>query len=154
MRNKLKYHEFLRKRVNTNPQRGPFHYRAPAKIMWRAIRGMLPHKSKRGAEALARLKVFEGVPPPYDKFKRVVVPGALRVLRLKPGHKFTVLNRLSSEVGWKHSEVVKKLEERRKVKAAAYYSRKKALSVLKTKAAANAKQAVASAQAVLSQSGF
>lgn len=40
--------------------------RAPSKILWRTVRGMLPHKLKRGAEALDRLKVFEGVPPPYD----------------------------------------------------------------------------------------
>jgi large subunit ribosomal protein L13Ae len=48
---------------------------------------MIPHKTKRGAEALNRLKVFEGIPAPYDKKKRMVVPCALRVLRLKPGRK-------------------------------------------------------------------
>ncbi len=42
-------------------------FRAPSKILWRTVRGMLPHKLKRGAEALDRLKVFEGIPPPYDK---------------------------------------------------------------------------------------
>ena len=44
---------------------------------------MLPHKLHRGKEAMGRLKVFEGIPPPYDKKKRVVVPSALRTLRLK-----------------------------------------------------------------------
>jgi ribosomal protein L13 len=29
--------------------------------------GMIPHKTKRGMEAMNRLKVFDGVPPPYDK---------------------------------------------------------------------------------------
>lgn len=29
--------------------------------------GMIPHKTKRGAEAMNRLKVFDGVPHPYDK---------------------------------------------------------------------------------------
>ena len=28
---------------------------------------MLPHKTKRGQAALDRLKVFDGIPPPYDK---------------------------------------------------------------------------------------
>lgn len=28
---------------------------------------MLPHKTKRGQAALERLKVFDGIPPPYDK---------------------------------------------------------------------------------------
>lgn len=43
---------------------------------------MLP-STIRGREALFRLKVFEGIPPPFDKRKRKVVPAALRVLRLK-----------------------------------------------------------------------
>lgn len=39
---------------------------------------MIPHKTKRGAAALERLKAFEGVPSPYDKVKRVVIPDALK----------------------------------------------------------------------------
>jgi hypothetical protein len=39
---------------------------------------MIPHKTKRGAAALARLKVYEGVPTPYDKIKRMVIPDALK----------------------------------------------------------------------------
>ena len=154
MRNKLKYHEFLKKRVNTNHTRGPFHLRAPAKMLWRAIRGMLPHKTPRGAQAMANLKVFEGVPPPYDKVKRVVVPEALRVLRLKPGRKYTVLGRLSTEVGWKHAQAVKVLEEKRKVKATAYYNRKKALLRLKSKAATNTTATTAPLATSLAASGF
>lgn len=92
---------------------------------------------------MERLKVFEGVPPPYDKKQRMVVPQALRVLRLKPGRKYCTVGRLSHEVGWKYQDVVARygwslslafawsltfdrLEERRKVKSAAYYERKKA----------------------------
>ena len=59
-RNKLKYLEYLRKRMNTNPKKGPYHFRAPSKIFWKAVRGMLPHKLHRGKEALDRLKTFEG----------------------------------------------------------------------------------------------
>lgn len=70
---------------------------------------MIPHKSARGAAAMERLKVFEGVPPPYDKKKRVVVPQALRVLRLKPGRKYCTVGRLSHEVGWKYQDVVARL---------------------------------------------
>lgn len=33
--------------------------------------GMIPHKTKRGAEAMNRLKVFDGVPPPYDKVSKL-----------------------------------------------------------------------------------
>ena len=52
---------------------------------------MTPHKTARGAAALERLKLFEGVPPPYDRKKRMVVPDALRVLRLKPGRKYCTI---------------------------------------------------------------
>lgn len=75
---------------------------------------MLPHKTKRGQAALERLKVFDGIPPPYDKVmmpclvynfdffvygvtvwplsflpqrKRMVVPAALKIVRLKPSRK-------------------------------------------------------------------
>jgi len=126
-RAKLKYHAYLRKMTRFNPTRGgPFHFRAPSRILYKAIRGMIPHKTARGAAALERLKVFEGVPPPYDKKKRVVVPQALRILRLRPGRKYCTVGRLSHEVGWKYQDVVSRLEERRKVKSKAYYERKKA----------------------------
>jgi hypothetical protein len=69
---------------------------------------MIPHKTARGAAALERLKVFEGVPPPYDKKKKMVVPQALRVLRLQPGRKYCLVGRLSHEVGWKYQDVVEK----------------------------------------------
>ncbi|MPC10576.1 60S ribosomal protein L13a [Portunus trituberculatus] len=39
-RNKLKYLSFLRKRCNVNPKRGPFHFRAPAKIFQRCVRAL------------------------------------------------------------------------------------------------------------------
>jgi len=85
---------------------GPFHFRAPSRIFYKAVRGMIPHKTARGTAAMERLKVFEGVPPPYDKKKRVVVPQALRVLRLRPGRKYCTVGRLSHEVGWKYQDVV------------------------------------------------
>jgi hypothetical protein len=73
---------------------------------------MIPHKTARGAAAMERLKVFEGVPPPYDHVKRVVVPQALRVLRLKPGRKYCTVGRLSHEVGWKYQDVVARLVDK------------------------------------------
>jgi ribosomal protein uL13 len=103
----VKYHAYLRKMTRFNPTRGgPFHFRAPSRIFYKAVRGMIPHKTARGAAAMERLKVFEGVPPPYDKKKRVVVPQALRVLRLRPGRKYCTVGRLSHEVGWKYQDVV------------------------------------------------
>uniref|UniRef100_A0A0B6ZAX1 Large ribosomal subunit protein uL13 n=1 Tax=Arion vulgaris TaxID=1028688 RepID=A0A0B6ZAX1_9EUPU len=128
-RNKLKFLKYLKKRCNVNPARGPFHFRAPSKQFWRVVRGMLPHKTARGKDALERLKVFEGIPPPYDKKKRMVVPSALKVLRLNPARKFCSLDRLSHEVGWKYQRVVATLEAKRKVKSKHFYERKKHLLV-------------------------
>jgi len=136
-RNKLKYAAFIRKRTNTNPTRGPWHYRAPSRILWRVIRGMTPHKTDRAKRAMDRLKVFEGIPHPFDKMKRQVVPGALRTLRLRPGRKFCRLGDLSTQVGWKHNDLIAKLEAKRKEKSAAQYTGRKALTQLRVKAAAN-----------------
>merc|ERR1712211_231698 len=120
-RNKLKYQDFLRKRCNVNPARGPFHFRAPSKIFWRTVRGMVPHKTPR-------------------------------VLRLRPGRNFTRLGRLSHEVGWKYQDTIKALEEKRKVRAAAYYERKKATATLQRKANEQARSAFATP--LLQQTGY
>ena len=86
---------------------------------------------------MEKVKVFEGVPAPYDKVKRMVVPDALKVLRLQHGHKSVRLGDLSEAIGWKHNEVVAELEAKRKVKSAARYAAKKKLIVLRKKAEAS-----------------
>merc|ERR1712032_338109 len=134
-RNKLKFLDKLRKRTNTNPAHGPFHFRAPARIFYRCIRGMIPHKTHRGKCAMERLKCFEGVPEHIASKKRMVVPDAFRITRLKPGRRFCVLGRISDEIGWKRKADVAQLEAARKEKGKAYWATKKAL-LLKHKVAA------------------
>merc|ERR1711915_318381 len=148
-RNKLKFLAYLKKRCNVNPARGPFHFRAPSKQFWRVVKGMLPHKTARGKEALGRLKVFEGIPPPFDKKKRMVVPSALRVLRLNPVRKFCTLDRLSHEVGWKYQSVISTLEARRKVKSKRFFERKRELAALREKAKVNVAPKVQQYQKVI-----
>uniref|UniRef100_A0A2I2Z3L1 60S ribosomal protein L13a n=1 Tax=Gorilla gorilla gorilla TaxID=9595 RepID=A0A2I2Z3L1_GORGO len=80
--------------MNTNP-----FFRTPSCIFRWTVRGMLPHKTKRGQAALDHLQVFDGISPLYDKKKRMVVPAALKVVRLKPTRKFAYLGRLAHEVG-------------------------------------------------------
>ena len=64
-RNKLKWLEAAQKNSNSNPRRGgPWHWRAPSRIFWKTVRGMIPHKTQRGAEAMARLKVRTYLPFP------------------------------------------------------------------------------------------
>jgi large subunit ribosomal protein L13Ae len=136
--NKIKFKHFVAKRTATNPKRGPFHETGPAMLFKRAVRGMIPRKTVRGANALHRLKAMEGIPTPYDKLKRLVVPAALRVMRLKPGRKFTNIGELATQLGWKHAETLSTLEEKRKTKSAAFYERKKAHAMLVREAVAKA----------------
>ncbi|KAI3906245.1 hypothetical protein MKW92_004435 [Papaver armeniacum] len=58
--------------MNSKHSHGPIHIRALAKILWRTICGIIPHKTKRGAA-------------------RMVIP------RLQPGHKYCLLGGLSAE---------------------------------------------------------
>jgi len=136
-RNKLIFEKFLEKRTNTNPRRGPFHFRSPARMLWRTIRGMVPHKTKRGQAALERLQVFEGCPHPFDKMKRVVVPAALRVLRLKPGRKYCRLGDMATAYGWSHNDLIKRLETKRKTRSSQFYQRKRTVGALRSAAVKN-----------------
>ena len=140
--------------MNTNPTKGPYHYRSPARIVWRVIRGMINHTSPRGAEALGRLSTFEGIPAPYDKKKRVVVPSALRTMQLKSGRRYTVLADLSHAYGWKHKELLKKLEDKRKVEAEAFYQKKKAQLALKRQAITEAAGELSEVQTELAAHGY
>merc|ERR1740139_1180108 len=126
IRNKLHMLMKKNKRMSTNPQRGPFHQRAPADIMMRTIRGMLPHKLFRGSAAYQRIKCCDGCPSPFDKIKKMVVPDALRITRLRPGRKYCTLKRLASETGWKYESIVAKHEANRAEKNAKYFEAKKA----------------------------
>eukprot|EP00657_Telonema_sp_P-1_P000715 TRINITY_DN113_c0_g1_i1.p1 TRINITY_DN113_c0_g1~~TRINITY_DN113_c0_g1_i1.p1 ORF type:complete len:117 (-),score=44.02 TRINITY_DN113_c0_g1_i1:128-478(-) len=111
--------------IRDSPTRGPFHHRSPADMLMRTIRGMLPHKHFRGSAALQRIKAVDGMPSPFDKVKKMVVPAALRVTRLRPGRKFCSLKRLATETGWKYQGVVEKYEARRKEKNAKWFEAKK-----------------------------
>jgi large subunit ribosomal protein L13Ae len=133
-RNKLKHHEFLNKRRNTNPRRGPFHFSAPSRIFWRTVRGMLPHKTPKGSAALAKMKVFDGIPFPYDHKRRMVVPEALKILRMKSHRKFCVLGDLAQLVGWTKKDLITSLEEKRKTKAQKFWELKSKKLTARSKA--------------------
>merc|ERR1711862_561303 len=151
-RNKLNFHEFLRKACNTNPRRQFKHFRSPSRMFWRSLRGMTPHKTSRGAAALQRLKVFEGIPYPYDQRKRMVVPEALKVVRIKSHRKTCTLGELSSHFGWEKRDIVETLEAKRKEKSNRFHEMRQ------KKAAARAKQSadgsLKSVNAELAKHGF
>ena len=142
----------MKKRINTNPRRGAKHWRAPSRIFWKALRGMLPHKLPRGAAALGKLKVFEGIPFPYDQKKRMVIPDALRTLRLKARRNFCTLGELATITGWTKGDIVADLETKRKAKSEAWYNAKQKKDDARTKAAQD--KTVAPFNAELAKLGF
>lgn len=123
-------------------------------MVWRTIRGMVHQKTARGQDALSRLSTFEGVPAPYDKQKRVVVPAALRVMRLKPGRDFTIVGVLADSVGWKHKELLTRLEAKRKAEGKEFYEAKKAKAALRKKAEEECAGQLAKVNEVLASNGF
>jgi len=125
VRRKQRWDYYRKKRMNTNPKKGPYHFTQPSRMFWRVVRGMLPHKTTRGKAAFERLKCFEGIPAPYDKVKRAVVPEALKIARLNEGRRFCVLGDLCSQIGWKHSETVKVLEAKRAEAGKDYWEKQK-----------------------------
>ncbi len=72
--------EFLFKKYKERRDRGtykgPFLHREPAKIVKRAIRGMLPYKRERGRKAFQRIKCYAGVPTDFSDKKLETIKNA------------------------------------------------------------------------------
>ena len=83
------------------PERGPFHYRRPDRIVRKTVRGMLPMDKVKGKNALAKLQVFLGVPEELKNQKPESVPDA-ESTKLR-GPQFT-LAELAKEIGWHQVE--------------------------------------------------
>ncbi len=83
------------------PERGPFHYRRPDRIVLKTVRGMLPMKKPKGKNALSNLRVFMGVPEEFKNQAPETLPDA-EASKLK-GPQFT-LGELASQIGWNKGE--------------------------------------------------
>merc|ERR1711912_6162 len=138
IRNKLKLLMKRNKRMNTNPKKGPFHHRSPADMFQRVVRGMLPHKHYRGSAAFQRVKCVEGIPEPFNSVKKMVVPDALRIQRLRPGRKFASLGKLAADLGWGYKDIVQAYEDKRKERNAEWYAKRKGQKSAFLKACAEA----------------
>lgn len=123
-------------------------------MVWRTIRGMVHQKTARGQDAIARLSTFEGIPAPYDKQKRVVVPAALRVMRLKTNRQYTVIGELAHSVGWKHKDLLQRLESKRKEGAKEFHDKKKEKEALRRKAEEACAGELAKVNEVLAAAGY
>ncbi|MCW4024639.1 MAG: 50S ribosomal protein L13 [Candidatus Bathyarchaeota archaeon] len=79
------------------PERGPFHYRRPDRILKKTARGMLPFKQPKGKTAYKRLKVYMGVPLEFKDVNMITFDVA-QASKLKGPH-FT-LSEMAKEIGW------------------------------------------------------
>ena len=62
------------KRQRGSREGGPFFPRRPDHILKRTIRGMLPYKRQRGAEALKCVKVYVGIPVDFQGKPMETIP--------------------------------------------------------------------------------
>jgi large subunit ribosomal protein L13Ae len=84
----------------------------------------------------------------------MVVPAALRIMRIKPGRHYTVVGDLAHSVGWKHKELLVRLESKRKAEAKEFYEAKKAKAALRKKAEAACAGELAKVNEVLAAAGY
>jgi len=73
------------------------------------------------------------------------------MIRLKPGRKFCRIGDLAKSLGWKHSELIQKLETKRITRDAAYFQTKKQLQKIKSKAVADSSAQLSEVNAKLAQ---
>jgi large subunit ribosomal protein L13 len=58
------------------PMVGPYLQRTPEKFVKRTIRGMLPYKQSKGAQALKRIKCYKGVPAEFQGQEAITIKEA------------------------------------------------------------------------------
>ncbi len=87
------------KRARGSREGGPFFPRRPDQIMKRTIRGMLPYKRQRGAEALKRVKCYVGLPAEFAGQEMEVLEEAHLDRLSAPG--FVTLGAISTYLGAK-----------------------------------------------------
>merc|ERR1712178_31003 len=95
-------------------------------------------KTGRGQRAFARLNVYDGCPPPFDRQQKFKIPAALKVTRSKPGRKVASLGWLCQELGWQYAGVVAKLEAKREANGKIYWDNKQKAVAKKAAAAKTA----------------
>lgn len=91
--------EYKITRVRGTTEKGPYFPRRPDAIIKRTIRGMLPYKSQRGKDAVARLSIYIGTPTEFHGQPSVTLEKA-SVDRLS-SYKYTKLGDLSKLLGAK-----------------------------------------------------
>ena len=103
---------------------GPKYPRRPDDIFRRTVRGMIPYKTAKGAAAMGRLKCFDGCPVSANAMKKMVIPDALKAVKLGSRAKFCCLGNVAKDCGWTQQELIDELEEKRITKNHEWYVKK------------------------------
>lgn len=77
--------------------KGPFVHRSADRLVRRTVRGMLPYKTSRGADAYKRVMCYVGVPVAYEGKESQAVKGA-GVEKL-PSAKYVTIQQISRNIG-------------------------------------------------------
>ncbi len=93
---KAVFERFREKRARGDPKKGPFYPRYPDRILWRAVRGMLPYKKDKGRKALKRLRVYIGNP---EGLKGEKIGKSLKDIRCKYVTLEEVCKKLGAKLG-------------------------------------------------------
>jgi len=144
----------LRRGCNVNPKRGPFHFRAPDKIFYKCVRGMLPIRTRRGREAMMRLNCYVGIPAKYAQVRPKVIPECMRVVRHNSDNKFCYLGRIAHRIGWQYRGVVERMERRRLIRKSVNIAHKKKVDGFEKAALKSAEKSLAKYKAIKAQYGY
>ena len=92
--------ETYRTRAHQGSDRGPYYPKRPDMIFKRSIRGMLPHKKKRGREAFEGVRVYVG--NPYEDEEAEILEGTSldRLSNIRFVHLGEVADQLGANVTW------------------------------------------------------
>lgn len=87
------------KRAELGSDRGPYYPKRPDGILKRAVRGMLPYKTRRGREAFENVRTYVG--NPYDDDPIVLEGTSLdRLSNIRFVHLGEVSDQLGANVTW------------------------------------------------------
>ncbi len=93
------FREYQETYVRGSKEHGPYFPKRPDAIIKRTVRGMLPYKTQRGKDSMARLRVYIGTPTEFAGQPAVTLEQA-SVNRLS-SYKYMQLGELSKLLGAK-----------------------------------------------------
>lgn len=91
--------ESHRRRVQGTWSKGPFYFRMPDRYVRRIVRGMIPYKTVRGAEAYSRVLCYVGLPDEYKNEKSITIEAAH--IKKVPNLKYMTVGEISKLMGAK-----------------------------------------------------